>query len=83
MVSNKAQRHHAEYQHDQGRDAFVNEHLVDDQLEKDRRRQSEQLHKQRRDHHMGERAPVAQDRGARTNGTRMWLDRSPPLRTGA
>ena len=59
----QAQRHHAEHQHDKRRNAFVHQYFVDDELEKDRRRQSEQLHKQRRDQHMGERAPVAQNRG--------------------
>ena len=59
----QAQRHHADHQHDQRRDALVNQHLVDDQLEKDRRRQSEQLHKQRRHQHMGKRAPVTHNRG--------------------
>ena len=63
MVSNKPSVTMPTHQHDQRRDAFVNQHLVDDELEKDRRRQSEQLHKQRRDQHMGKRAPVAQNRG--------------------
>ncbi len=58
----QAQRNHAEHQHDQCRDAFVNQHLIDDQLEKDRRRQGKQLHKQRCDQHMGKRAPVAHNR---------------------
>ena len=58
----QAQGHHADHQHDQRRDAFVNQHLVNDELEKDRRRQSKQLHKQRCDHHMGERAAVPQNR---------------------
>ena len=58
----QAQRHHADDQHDQRRKAFVNQHLVDDELKEDRRRQREQLHEQRRHHHMGERAPVAHNR---------------------
>jgi hypothetical protein len=58
----QAQRHHADYQHDQRRDTFVDQHFVDDQLEKYRRRQSEQLYKQGRDQHMGKRAPVAHNR---------------------
>ena len=51
------------HQHDQRRHALVNQHLVDDELEKDWRRKREKLHEQRGDEHMGERAPVAQNRG--------------------
>ena len=59
----QAERHHADHQHDQRRQALVNQHLVDHELEKDRRREREQLHEQGRDQHMGERAPVTHDRG--------------------
>jgi hypothetical protein len=59
----QAERHHAEHEHDQGRHALVNQHLVDDKLEEDWRRERENLHEQRGDEHVGERAPVAQNRG--------------------
>ena len=43
--------------------ALVHQHLVDDELEEDRRRQREQLHEQRGDHDLRQRLAVAQDRG--------------------
>ncbi len=58
----QAERHHAEHQDHERRHALVDQNLVDHELEKDRRRQSEQLHEQRRDQHMGERPPEAHDR---------------------
>ena len=42
--------------------ALVHQHLVDDQLEEDRRRQREHLQEQRGDDHFGERLAIAQDR---------------------
>ena len=47
---------------DQGRHAFVHQHLVDHDLKEQRRDQREQLHEQGRDQHVGERHPVAPDR---------------------
>jgi hypothetical protein len=41
---------------------LVHQHLVDDELEKDRRDEREQLHEKRRDHDVGERPPVAPNR---------------------
>jgi hypothetical protein len=58
----QAERHHAYDQHHERRHALVEQNFVDHELEKDRRHQGEQLHKQRSDQHMCQRSPVAQNR---------------------
>ena len=49
-------------QHEQGLVAAMGQHLVDDDLEEERRREAENLHKQRRGQNMAERAAIAPDR---------------------
>ena len=50
-------------QHEQGLVAAMGQHLVDDDLEEERRREAENLHEQRRRQHMAERAAIAPDGG--------------------
>ena len=50
-------------QHEQGLVAAVGQHLVDDHLEEERRRQGEDLHEQRRREHMAERTAIAPEGG--------------------
>ena len=56
------EQHHADDQHDQRREPLVDEHLVDHQLEEHRRQQGEELHEERRDHHLDQRLAVAHQR---------------------
>ena len=50
-------------QHEQGLVAAMGQHLVDDDLEEQRRREGENLHEQRRRQHMAERTAIAPDGG--------------------
>ncbi len=56
------EQHHGADHDDQRRVALVAEHLVDHELEGQRRRQPQQLDEERGHQHVGERAPVALDR---------------------
>ena len=47
-------RHEADYQHVEGAKAAMHQHLVDDDLEEQRRNQREQLQKERRDQHLAD-----------------------------
>ena len=70
-VSAQILQHHVEqaddreaaHQHEQGVVAFVAQDLVDDHLKKQRCHQREGLHEKRGHEHMGQRLPVAPDRG--------------------
>ena len=53
----------ADDENDQGRVAFVAQHLVDHDLEEQGRHEREHLHEERRQQHVGERFPVAPKRG--------------------
>ncbi len=55
--------HKARHEHEQGLIAAVREHLVDHHLEEQRRREGENLHKQRGRQHMAERTAIAPDGG--------------------
>ena len=60
----QAERQHADDDAPSSVDvALVDQHLVDDELEEDRRRQREHLHEQRGDDDLGERLAIAHDRG--------------------
>ena len=50
-------------EHEQGLVAAMGQHLVDDHLKEQRRREGENLHEQRRGQHMAERTAIAPDRG--------------------
>ena len=50
-------------EHEQGLVAAMGQHLVDDHLEEQRRRERENLHEQRRRQHMAERTAIAPDGG--------------------
>ena len=54
--------HDADREHDEGRVALVAEHLVDHDLEEQRRHQGEDLDEERGQQHVGERLAVAPDR---------------------
>ena len=67
--------HKPGHEHEQGLIAAVSEHLVDDHLEKQRRREGENLHKQRCGQHMAERTTIAPDRGQEPADAELaWID---------
>ena len=59
----QADDHDADDEHEQGRIAFVGQHLVDHHLEEQGRHQGEDLDEQRRQQHVRQRLAVAPDRG--------------------
>jgi len=62
-------------EHEQGLIAAMGQHLVDDHLEEERRRQGENLHEQRRRDHMAERAAIAPDGGQEPAHPELaWID---------
>ena len=57
------QADHADGEDMQRREAFMYEHLVDDDLRKERRQQSKQLQKERRDQHLPKKHAILHDGG--------------------
>jgi hypothetical protein len=62
-------------EHEQGLIAAMGQHLVDDDLKEQRRREGENLHEQRRREHMAERTAVAPDGGHEPAHAELaWID---------
>ena len=68
-------------EHEQGLVAAIGQHLVDDHLEEQRRREGEDRHEQRHRQHMAERMAITPDgRAGPAHAERVRIDPAPPIR---